>query len=55
MLTPVDIENKEFNKSFRGYDIDEVEEFLQTLVTDYEKLYRENASLKEKMPCCRKP
>ncbi len=48
MLTPVDIENKEFNKSFRGYDIDEVEEFLQTLVTDYEKLYRENASLKEK-------
>lgn len=48
VLTPVDIENKEFGKSFRGYDIDEVEEFLQVLVADYEKLYRENASLKEK-------
>lgn len=48
MLTPVDIENKEFGKAFRGYDIDEVEEFLQNLVVDYEKLYRENASLKEK-------
>ncbi len=48
MLTPVDIENKEFGKAFRGYDIDEVEEFLQLLVNDYEKLYRENASLKEK-------
>ncbi len=48
MLTPVDIENKEFGKAFRGYDIDEVEEFLQTLVNDYEKIYRENATLKEK-------
>ena len=48
MLTPIDIENKEFEKAFRGYDIDEVEEFLQVIVNDYEKLYRENASLKEK-------
>lgn len=48
MLTPIDIENKEFTKSFRGYDIDEVEEFLHVLVADYEKLYRENASLKDK-------
>ncbi len=48
MLTPIDIENKEFAKAFRGYDIDEVEEFLHVLVADYEKLYRENASLKDK-------
>jgi len=48
MLTPVDIENKEFTKAFRGYDITEVEEFMRTLVTDYEKLYRDNAELKEK-------
>ncbi len=48
MLTPIDIENKEFEKAFRGYDVDEVEEFLQVIVNDYEKLYRENASLKEK-------
>ncbi|MBR6729638.1 MAG: DivIVA domain-containing protein [Clostridia bacterium] len=48
MLTPVDIENKEFTKAFRGYDIYEVEEFMKNLVADYEKLYRENAELKEK-------
>ncbi|MBQ2696656.1 MAG: DivIVA domain-containing protein [Clostridia bacterium] len=48
MLTPVDIENKEFTKAFRGYDIYEVEEFMKSLVTDYEKLYRDNAELKEK-------
>lgn len=48
MLTPIDIENKEFAKSFRGYDSIEVDEFMRSLVTDYESLYRENASLKEK-------
>ncbi len=48
MLTPVDIENKEFTKAFRGYDICEVDEFMKNLVADYEKLYRENAELKEK-------
>jgi len=48
MLTPIDIENKEFTKAFRGYDIYEVEEFMKSLVADYEKLYRENAELKDK-------
>lgn len=48
MLTPVDIENKEFTKAFRGYDVYEVEEFMKSLVADYEKLYRENGELKEK-------
>jgi len=49
VLTPVDIENKEFAKSFRGYDAIEVDDFMRTLVADYEKLYRENSSLKEKI------
>ncbi len=48
MLSPVDIENKEFTKAFRGYDIYEVEEFMKDLIKDYEKLYRDNAELKEK-------
>ena len=48
LLTPVDIENKEFAKAFRGYDSIEVDDFMQTLIKDYEKLYRENSSLKEK-------
>ena len=48
MITPVDLENKEFAKSFRGYDIDEVEAFLTELTKDYAKIYRENAALKDK-------
>ena len=48
MITPVDLENKEFGKAFRGYDIDEVEAFLTELAKDYAKIYRENASLKDK-------
>ena len=48
MITPVDLENKEFKKSFRGYDMEEVEAFLGELVKDYGRIYRENASLKDK-------
>ena len=47
MLTPLDIHNKEFKRSFRGYGEDEVDEFLDQVVKDYEKLYRDNIELKE--------
>lgn len=48
MLTPMDIQNHEFKKSFRGYNEDEVDEFLDRIVADYEKLLRENEKLKER-------
>ncbi|SHE55700.1 DivIVA domain-containing protein [Caloramator proteoclasticus] len=48
-ITPNEIINKEFKKTFRGYDIDEVDEFLEQLSEDYEKLYKENLNLKEKI------
>jgi len=48
MLTPLDIHNKEFKKSFRGYN-EEIDEFLDQVVKDYEKLYRDNIELKEAM------
>lgn len=47
MLTPVDIENKEFRRGFRGYDEQEVDDFIREICRDYERLYRENAKLKE--------
>lgn len=46
-ITPNEISNKDFKKVFRGYDMDEVDEFLDQLVEDYEKLYKENINLKE--------
>lgn len=47
MLTPLDIHNKEFKRSFRGFNEQEVDDFLDQVVKDYEKLYRENIELKE--------
>ena len=41
MLTPVDIENKVFKKAkIGGYDIDDVEDFLEKIIEDYETLYK---------------
>ena len=49
MIDPIEIENKEFKKSLRGYNEDEVDEFLDLVKEDYEQLYRENIELKEKI------
>lgn len=49
MLTPIEIENKEFKKSLRGYREEEVDEFLDIVKEDFERLYRENLDLKEKL------
>ncbi|WP_047981339.1 DivIVA domain-containing protein [Ornithinibacillus contaminans] len=48
-LTPLDIHNKEFTRSFRGYDEDEVNEFLDQVIKDYEIVIREKKELKEKL------
>ena len=46
-LTPMDINNKEFKRGIRGYNPDEVDEFLDEVVENYEELYKENSRLKE--------
>lgn len=48
MITPLDIENKKFSKQMvNGYNVDEVDEFLDEITADYEKLYKENKELKD--------
>lgn len=49
MLTPLDIHNKEFKRSFRGYNEGDVDEFLDRVIKDYEQLYRENIEVKENL------
>ena len=50
MLTPLDIENKTFNKQIMsGYNVDEVQNFMNELLRDYEKLYKENIEYKDKI------
>jgi cell division initiation protein len=48
-LTPLDIHNKEFGRSFRGYDEDQVNEFLDQVIKDYEALIRENKDLQNQL------
>ena len=49
MLNPMDIHNKEFKKSMRGYDAEEVDEFLDEIIVDYEKMQREIDMLKTQL------
>ncbi|WP_129596377.1 DivIVA domain-containing protein [Anaerophilus nitritogenes] len=49
MITPLEIQNKEFKKSLRGYKESEVDEFLDHIIIDYENLYKENIELKDKI------
>lgn len=50
MLTPLDIENKKFNKQMvNGYSVDEVQSFMTELLEDYERLYKENIEYKDKV------
>ncbi|OXS71377.1 septum formation initiator [Priestia filamentosa] len=48
-LTPLDIHNKEFNRGFRGYDEDEVNEFLDQIIKDYEQVIREKKEIEERV------
>ncbi len=48
MLTPLDIENKAFSKSMRGYNVDEVDEFLDQIIVDLQNIMAENSNLEKK-------
>ncbi len=48
-LSPIDIHNKEFTSKFRGYDEDEVNEFLEQIMKDFENLLEENKTLKSSL------
>ncbi|MBZ9688035.1 DivIVA domain-containing protein [Clostridium estertheticum] len=47
-MTSMDINNKEFKKGLRGYNADEVDEFLDKVAEEYEIMYKENSTLREK-------
>ena len=49
MLRPIDIQNKEFEKRLKGYDCNEVDDFLDTIIQDYELVCKENQALKDKI------
>ncbi|MDD6042387.1 MAG: DivIVA domain-containing protein [Eubacteriaceae bacterium] len=46
MLTPHDIEVKEFSRSVRGYKTEEVDKFLDEIILDFQELLDENKKLR---------
>ena len=46
-LTPLDIQNKTFPTKMRGYNQDEVDDFLDLVVRDYEELTQRNRELEK--------
>lgn len=49
MLTPMDIHDHQFKKAFRGYSENEVDDFLDKVVVDFERLINENERLKNQL------
>jgi len=48
-LTPMEIHNKEFPRSFRGYNEEEVDKFLDSVVEEFERLYKENMDMRDRV------
>ena len=49
MITPRDIENAEFKKVALGFSPDEVNDFLDKVIVDFEIIMKENAKLNDKV------
>lgn len=47
MITGMEIRNQQFAKSLRGYNEEQVKNFLLQMAQDYETIYTENSQLKE--------
>jgi cell division initiation protein len=48
-LTPLDIHHKEFRLALRGYNQEEVDGFLDEVADEFERLFKENIDLSEKL------
>ena len=48
-LTPKEIKKRDFKKSLRGYDVDEVDAFLDTVSSHFEKMLVENKTLLDRI------
>ena len=48
-LTPLDIRHKEFKRGMRGYADVEVDEFLDQIADEYERLFKENIDLQDRL------
>lgn len=49
MLAPHELKNKAFSKSLKGYNVSEVDDYIEFLIEKYTEAYRENNELERKL------
>lgn len=54
MLTPIDLQSRDFRKSFRGYDPHDVDEFLDRVSTEFDRLFRLNVQQRDDIESLKK-
>jgi cell division initiation protein len=52
-IRPVDIRRKEFKSGFRGYDANQVDDFLDAVADEFERNYTENQRMREEVSSLR--
>ncbi|MDF2702236.1 MAG: DivIVA [Rubrobacteraceae bacterium] len=52
-IRPIDVRRKEFRNGFRGYDANQVDDFLDAVADEFERTYTENARLREEISSLR--
>ncbi len=53
VLSPLDIHNKEFSTKLRGYNVDEVNDFLEQIIKDYQITLDQNKKINGSIGFCR--
>jgi cell division initiation protein len=48
-IRPIDVRRKEFKSAFRGYDANQVDDFLDAVADEYERNYTENQRMREEV------
>src|SRR5215210_3838586 len=48
-IRPIDVRRKEFKNSLRGYDANQVDDFLDAVADEFERTYTDNARLREEI------
>ncbi len=49
MITPMDLRTKTFKKAINGYDKKEIDDYMELLLADYEKIYKQSVETTDKI------
>jgi cell division initiation protein len=52
-IRPIDVRRKEFRNSFRGYDANQVDDFLDAVADEFERAYTDNSRMRDEISSLR--